>query len=156
MPKIVSIIGWQNSGKTKLITKLVKEFKRRRLKVGTIKHAHADFEIDHKGKDSYRHFHAGSAMSCVVSDSKFALVSRKEENLKTLIRLFDDMDIVLLEGFKFGNFPKIEIVSNDQTPIHVKYKIKVKAVIGRSNDKSIQCFRTNEIKKIANYILRKC
>ncbi len=152
--KFISIIGWQNSGKTTLITKLVKEFRLRGLKVGTIKHVHDDFEIDHKGKDSYRHFHAGADSTCVVSKSKFALIRREAIGQKDLLKYFKGFDLVLVEGFKSGSLPKIEIAAPGRSFIHDNEKIQVKAIIcDDRNSLYVPVFKRSQIKQIADFIL---
>jgi molybdopterin-guanine dinucleotide biosynthesis protein B len=68
-PPLVIIAGRSGSGKTSLLERLIPEFKKRGLRVGTIKHHHGDFDIDHPGKDSWRHKNAG-AEKTVVSFSR--------------------------------------------------------------------------------------
>lgn len=112
MIPIISIVGKSDSGKTTLIVKLVKELKRRGYKVGTIKHDYHGFEIDKEGKDSWRHGQAGSDTVAISSPTKLALIKRVEEEapLDELGSLFfDDVDIVLTEGYKSGPMPKIEV-----------------------------------------------
>ena len=66
MPPIISIVGNSNSGKTTLIEKLIPELKKRGYRVGVIKHAHHGFNIDKKGKDSWRHKVEGADRKSVV------------------------------------------------------------------------------------------
>ena len=108
----ISIVGKQNSGKTTLIEKLIKELIKRGYRVGTIKHNIHGFEIDHRGKDSYRHKKAGAAAVVISSAKQLALVKDIDNEL-TIDEIkkayLSDMDIILTEGYKKEKKPKIEI-----------------------------------------------
>ena len=68
---ILSIVGKSKSGKTTLVEKIIAELKRRNYRVATIKHhSHPGFEIDHPGKDSWRHAQAGSDHAVVAAPDK--------------------------------------------------------------------------------------
>ena len=108
---MISIVGKSQSGKTTLIEKLIRELKKRGYKIGTVKHAYHAFDMDKEGKDSWRHKAAGADTVIVASPGKIAMV--KDENTESLgvfDKYFDDMDLVITEGFKRKNRPKIEIL----------------------------------------------
>jgi molybdopterin-guanine dinucleotide biosynthesis protein B len=110
MPPIISVVGKSESGKTTLIEKLISELKNRGYRIGTVKHTRHQFHMDKEGKDSWRHKAAGAESVMVVSSGSIAMV--KDEHFETLKRLekyFDDMDLVITEGFKKRNRPKIEV-----------------------------------------------
>jgi len=110
---IVSIVGKSGSGKTTLLEKLIKSLKEKKYIVGTVKHTHQGFHMDKKGKDSWRHRKAGSDATLVIAPGIVALVKNEELELLEEIQLYmSDMDIVLVEGFKRKNLPKIEIFRN--------------------------------------------
>jgi molybdopterin-guanine dinucleotide biosynthesis protein MobB len=112
MIPIVSIVGTSNSGKTTLIEKLIAELAIRGYRVATIKHNRHGFEIDHEGKDSWRHKQAGAVTTVVASPSRVAViedVTRDYEIGELANRYIRDADIVLVEGFKENPFPKIEV-----------------------------------------------
>jgi len=111
MTQIISVVGKSQSGKTTFIEKLISELKDRGHRVGTIKHAFHGFKIDWQGKDSWRHKQAGADTVMMAGPGEIALV--KDETAETLDhyeKYFDDVDIVITEGFKRGNKPKIEIL----------------------------------------------
>lgn len=109
---IVSIVGYSNSGKTTLIEKMIPELKRRGFRVATIKHNRHGFEIDHEGKDSWRHRRAGAGMTVLASPGKVAVMADLEGDL-SLEELGDRFvrgaDVILAEGFKKNPHPKIEV-----------------------------------------------
>ena len=110
--KIFGIAGWKNSGKTGLVERLVAEFVHRGLRVSTVKHAHHAFDVDQKGRDSYRHRQAGASEVLVASRDRIALMSElrgaEEPGLDVLLSRLAPVDLVLVEGFKSGPHAKIE------------------------------------------------
>jgi molybdopterin-guanine dinucleotide biosynthesis protein B len=100
MIPIVSIVGKSDAGKTTLIEKLIPELKRRGYRVATIKHDAHQFDIDHPGKDSYRHFHAGADWTIIGSPAKLALVRRldREFTLDEIAAQITDVDLILTEA----------------------------------------------------------
>jgi molybdopterin-guanine dinucleotide biosynthesis protein B len=127
MPPIVSIIGRTNSGKTTLVEKLVSEIKRRGYRVATIKHAQ---EIHFEpGKDSGRHIQAGSEATVVVTPQEAVLIKPVATGVKLeeIARLLgEDYDIILAEGFKQADQPKIEIRYGGKEPlVNIKKLIAV-------------------------------
>ena len=103
MTNIIGISGWSGSGKTKLITNLIKFFKdNHNLKVCALKHAHHSFKLDQKGKDSYEFFEAGANQVIIASSKQWAIVNRidlKEPPLEELLKYSkNNIDIILVEG----------------------------------------------------------
>jgi molybdopterin-guanine dinucleotide biosynthesis adapter protein len=116
MAKIINVVGSQsNVGKTTIIEGLIKEFKSRGLTIGTIKHDIHGFDMDQKGKDTYRHSEAGSDTVIISSKNKMAVIKKvKEEiSLEELIELAKDRDIIIVEGYKNSNLRKIEVYRNE-------------------------------------------
>lgn len=111
---VFGIVGWQNSGKTTLIEALLAEFAARGLRVSTIKHAHHAFDIDIPGKDSHRHRTAGAHEVLVASGARWAIMhelhSTPEPSLEDLLQRLAPCDLILVEGFKNGTHPKIEVI----------------------------------------------
>jgi molybdopterin-guanine dinucleotide biosynthesis protein B len=111
--KIFGIAGFKNAGKTTLIVELISVLRQRDLRVGTIKHAHHNFDIDHPGKDSYQHREAGAEEVIVVSSRRWAHIAEHaqvdEPPLTELLTHLGNLDIVLIEGYKHGVHPKLEL-----------------------------------------------
>lgn len=111
MPPIVSIVGRSESGKTTLIEKLIPVLTQRGYRVGTIKHTHHAVDIDRAGKDSARHRSAGAGTVMLASPGQVAMFkATASEALDELIRYFDDVDLLITEGYKRENKPKIEVL----------------------------------------------
>ncbi len=108
---VISIVGKSDAGKTTLLEKLIAELKKRGYRVGTIKHDTHGFEIDQPGKDSWRHAQAGSDVVMIASPSKLALIKRLENELTLdeVASYITDVDIILTEGYKRADKPKIEV-----------------------------------------------
>ena len=108
---ILSVVGKSDSGKTTLLEGLIRELKQRGYRVGTIKHDAHSFEIDVPGKDSWRHAQAGSDHVVISSPLRVASIRRveREPQLEELAAGMTDVDIILTEGYKRGNAPKIEV-----------------------------------------------
>ena len=110
--KIFGVTGWKNSGKTGLMERLITEFTTRGLTVSSIKHAHHSFDIDHPGRDSYRHRDAGARQVLLASRNRWALMhelrDEDEPSLGDLLKQLSPVDLVLIEGYKRDRHPKIE------------------------------------------------
>lgn len=110
---VVGIAGWKNSGKTTLVEALVAIFSARGFAVSTVKHAHHEFDIDRPGKDSHRHRQAGAREVIVASQKRWALMHElrveAEPSLDELLARLSPADLVLVEGFRHGLHPRLEI-----------------------------------------------
>lgn len=109
---VICVVGKMNSGKTTFIEKLIAELTTRKFRVATVKHVAPEVEMDKPGKDSYRHVAAGSLTTVVASSKKLALIKAEEPgNIldASLYLIGEDYDIVIAEGFKTSDIPKIEI-----------------------------------------------
>ena len=110
--KLFGVTGWKNNGKTTLVERLVTEITGRGLIVSTIKHAHHAFDVDHKGRDSYRHRAAGAQEVLVGSGARWALIHElrgaPEPTMDELLARLSPCDLVLIEGYKRGPHPKVE------------------------------------------------
>jgi len=119
MSAIVSIVGNSNSGKTTLIEKLISELKSRDYRVATIKHTPHGMALDSSDKDNWRHLQAGSEAAVISSQAQMVLIKPviSDVTLDEIARLFgENYDIVLAEGFKQDNAPKIEVHRSESGP----------------------------------------
>ncbi len=110
--KIYGVTGWKNAGKTGLMERLVAEITGRGLRVSTVKHAHHRFDVDHPGKDSFRHREAGATEVYLASGKRWALMhelrDEQEPTLAEMLARMAPVDLVLVEGYKRDYHPKVE------------------------------------------------
>ena len=111
--KTIAVIGWKNSGKTTLVSRLVAHLRKKKFKVGVVKHAHHSFDIDHPNTDSYKIREAGSYKTTIISEKRIAHIEEKishEIDIEELIKLNEGCDILIFEGFKkIKKLSKIEV-----------------------------------------------
>lgn len=160
MIPIISIVGKSNSGKTTLLEKIISDLVGRGYRVATIKHNRHGFNIDHEGKDSYRHKKAGAHTTVVSSPHQLALIQDVDhdhsfEELRD--KFIDDADIILTEGFKVNDYPKIEVFRSELKRDLISKKedglIAVAADI--KLDVDVPCFDINDPKAITDFIEKK-
>ncbi|MEJ2803271.1 molybdopterin-guanine dinucleotide biosynthesis protein B [Comamonadaceae bacterium PP-2] len=112
--KVLGIAGYSGAGKTTLLERLIPALRALGQRVSVVKHAHHAFEVDRPGKDSWRHRQAGALEVLVASDTRLALMREYEHphapDYRALVdRLDPRVDWVLVEGFKHGDLPKLEV-----------------------------------------------
>jgi len=122
--RIIGIAGWSGAGKTTLLAKLIPRLTARGVRVSTVKHAHHAFDVDQPGKDSHTHRMAGATEVLVSSVNRWALVHElrgaAEPKLSDLLGKLAPVDLVIVEGFKHGAHPKLEIYRSavGKPPLH--------------------------------------
>jgi molybdopterin-guanine dinucleotide biosynthesis protein B len=111
--KTIGVAGFKNSGKTTLVEKLVVALTRQGYRISTVKHAHHSFDIDHEGRDSFRHRLAGATEVAVVSKSRWAIIHELREEseppLANILAKLAPCDLVIVEGYKRDGHDKIEV-----------------------------------------------
>ena len=136
MSKVVNIVGSSsNVGKTYLLEGLIKELKVRGYSIATIKHDVHGFDIDKKGKDTYKHREAGSETVIISSKNRLAMIKELEEEteLNDIIKMVLDKDIILIEGYKKSNLRKIEVFRSGVSEKIITPKEKIIAVASDIN-----------------------
>ena len=112
--KVIGIAGYSGAGKTALIERLIPALQARGQRVSVVKHAHHRFDIDHVGKDTYRHREAGAFEVVIASDQRLALIREFEQTTELTVHqligeLSPGVDWVLVEGFRGSDLHKIEV-----------------------------------------------
>jgi molybdopterin-guanine dinucleotide biosynthesis protein B len=160
--RIIGLAGWSGSGKTTLITKLIPCLIARGVKVSTLKHAHHGFDLDQPGKDSFFHRAAGATEVVISSAKRWAILhelrDESEWDLGGLVAKMSPVDLVLVEGFKRDNFPKLEIhrAANGKPLIHPEdpHVVAVASDIVLPQA-TIPVIDLNDIEAIANLLLER-
>ena len=158
---VFGIVGWKNSGKTFLVKKIIKRLCSLDLKVASIKHAHHNFEIDYPDTDSFLHRQAGSQEVVISSSKRWAKIvelnNSIEKNLNELIKELDSPQVVIIEGYKNENHPKIEIIrdKSDTSKFLFKNIKNITAIVSESHIEIFKKkqFKINQIDEIVNHIL---
>ncbi len=160
---VFGIGGWKNSGKTTLTERLVAEFTRRGLRLATVKHAHHDFDIDKEGTDSFRHRRAGAREVAIVSGRRWALMheldGETEPTLDAIVARLSPADLILVEGFKRGSHPKIEVRrlgAREVTPLAPGDPAIVAIAADHAVEADLPVFRLDDVAAIADFIAAKC
>ncbi|MCG0277773.1 MAG: molybdopterin-guanine dinucleotide biosynthesis protein B [Thermanaeromonas sp.] len=111
MTPIISVVGKSDVGKTTLLVKLIPELKARGYRIATIKHDTHGFDIDKPGKDTWKHAEAGADIVAISSPTKVAVIEKVEQELTLdeVASRIKGVDLIITEGYKRGNKPKIEV-----------------------------------------------
>ena len=155
MPPIVSIVGRSKSGKTTLIEKLIVELKARGYRVATVKHTHSNLTAPESDKDSDRHLKAGSEAALVTGPDRLIMVKplAHEFTLDQIAQIIgEDCDLILTEGFKKDDAPKIEVHRQaNALPLPDVKKVFAYATDEPLNNK-VRQFSLDDVKGIADLI----
>ncbi|MEL7166409.1 MAG: molybdopterin-guanine dinucleotide biosynthesis protein B [Pseudomonadota bacterium] len=156
---VYGIVGWKNAGKTGLMERLVAEITGRGFTVSTIKHAHHSFDVDHPGKDSFRHRAAGASEVLLASANRIALMQElrdaDEPPLEALLARLTPVDLVLIEGYKRDRHPKVEAYRTETgNSLIAPGDPTVRAVASNAHvDVDRPVFDLNDTAAIADFIL---
>jgi molybdopterin-guanine dinucleotide biosynthesis adapter protein len=158
--KRYGVVGWKNAGKTGLMERLVTEITGRGVSVSTVKHAHHSFDVDHPGKDSFRHREAGASQVLLASRNRIALMHElrgaPEPSLEDLLAQLALVDLVLIEGYKRDSHPKVEAHrAVTQNPLIAQDDPTIRAIASDtqlSSDRPV--FDLDDTVSIADFILK--
>lgn len=118
--RIFSVVGHKNTGKTTLLVAMAREYRRQGKRVMTIKHASHPADADRKGTDTWRHFHEGDAERVLIASPDLRVIFERRQDFEgpeALARqYFAGADIVLVEGFKQSDIPRVEVYRTDCAP----------------------------------------
>ena len=157
--KTIAVIGWKNSGKTTLVSRLVAHLRKKKFKVGVVKHAHHTFDIDHPNTDSYKIREAGSYKTTIVSEKRLAHIEEKispEIDIEELIKLNNGCDILIFEGFKkIKKLSKIEVnlTKNNKELLYKSFDNVKLLVSDDMSEHPIKVLRHDQVNEITKEIL---
>ena len=158
--KTFGFAGWSGSGKTTLIEKLIPLFGRRGLRVSLIKHAHHTFDVDHPGKDSFRHRQAGAAEVLVTSSRRWVLMHElrgaAEPSFEDQVKRLSPCDLLIVEGFKHAPIPKLEVwrAVTGEGMLHPNDPHIVAVASDAKVDTRLPLLDLNDAAAIADFIVR--
>ena len=155
---IVSFIGRSNSGKTTLIERIIPELVKAGYRVATVKHAGHGFDLDTEGKDSWRHKQAGASSVVVLSKGSLAMFADVSDQMKVedvRDRFLDcTYDLIIAEGWKHENYPKIVIVREQIGEIPVSAEGLLAVVSDKPMDLSVPLFGLDDVLGVAALIMK--
>jgi molybdopterin-guanine dinucleotide biosynthesis adapter protein len=160
MPGIIGVCGFKNSGKTTLVEKLVRHLTRLGFKVSTVKHAHHDFDIDHEGRDSFRHRKAGASEVAVVSQNRFAIMNElrggEPPSLDEILAKLSPCDLVIVEGYKRDSHDKIEVRNLGLNhPLLAGDDLTIVAIAANGIvDATVPVFDRDDVEALAQFIIQ--
>ena len=160
-PSVIGFAANSGTGKTTLISQLIPILNELGLKVGLIKHSHHDFDIDQPGKDSYRLREAGASPVVLVSKHRRAIITELAAGEPTLAEQLycfpaGSVDLIIVEGFKHENFPKIELYRaelNQPSLLHTDDPSIIAIASNTGISYSIPSLDLNNPEQIANFII---
>lgn len=149
----LAVSGWKNSGKTTLIEKLIPVLRERGITIAVVKHDGHSYQADVPGTDSYRFFQAGAAVSLIYDREKYSITVREKKRDEDVIGLVPEGDLVLLEGFKESEYPKLEIVRKETGGMPVSgLKGRIAYVSDMELQTDLPVFLPDDIQGIGNFI----
>ena len=160
MPPVLALIGKPNCGKTTLIEKLIPALAEKGVRVGTIKHHHGEIRMDTPGKDTWRHKQAGAQVVLLSSPVGIGLIqdTAGDTPVEDLIsRYFQEVDLVIAEGYKWSTLPKIEVFRSTvyDEPMQEPGKTLVAMVSDVEIRQDLPWFKYDDIGSLVEFILEK-
>lgn len=163
--KVFGISGWSGSGKTDLICRLIEFFSKKNIKVSTIKHTSHRFSLDKEGKDSFMHSKKGAYEVIIGGNNKWAMFhnGNKNETLSVddlVKKISKKTDLILIEGFKNSNIPKLEVYNSNlgKKTLNSENKTYKAVVYNKLNEQIMKVdkpkFEFNQTEKIAQFIIK--
>ncbi|CAM3167999.1 bifunctional molybdopterin-guanine dinucleotide biosynthesis adaptor protein MobB/molybdopterin molybdotransferase MoeA [Vibrio rarus] len=157
---ILGFAAFSGTGKTTLLEQLIPKLTQAGLTLGVLKHAHHNFDIDQQGKDSYRLRKAGASQMLISSRYRHAMITEtahQEAAFDDLLLQFDhqQLDLILIEGFKSQSFPKIELRRKalDNPWMHPTDSNIIAVASDIDFDCPLPSFDINDLEAIAQFII---
>ena len=154
---IIGIAAWSGSGKTTLLEKLIAELKNRGVRTAVIKHDVHGFEMDKPGKDTWRFSQAGAAATVISSGDKTALIEHRGRGLMEAVSLVENVDLILVEGYKSEDIPQIGLCRKDSGKPFTAPLERFMAVVTDvelPEDMKIPCFSLEDVQGITEFIMK--
>lgn len=155
--RVWQLVGYSNSGKTTLLTRLIPLLEQAGVRVGVIKHDGGhDFEWDQPGKDTWRYREAGASLVAITSKTKTAIIEQRPSSLTSLVERMTQAgaELVLVEGFKREDFPKLVLVRKPEDQELLSIVSNVRGIVSWEcvEDTKWPQFDVNDVEAIAQFI----
>ncbi|MFS0918219.1 molybdopterin-guanine dinucleotide biosynthesis protein B [Brevibacillus sp. 179-C 1.1 NHS] len=159
-PCVLQIVGYSNSGKTTLLTKLIPILEQAGIRVGVIKHDGGhDFEWDQPGKDTWRYREAGASLVAITSKTKTAIVEQKPQDLSVLIQRLADAgaQLILVEGFKREGYPKLVLLRRPEDEELMSIVSHLVGIVSWTDRRQpeLPFFDINDVENIARFVMER-
>lgn len=159
VPVVCVVAARSGTGKTTFLEKLIKEMARRGYRVGAVKSDSHGFEMDVPGKDTWKFSQAGATATAIIGPDKYALIHKTDhrKDLDEVVSMIEDVDIILVEGYKMSTRPRLEVVRREKgTEIisPVEYLIAVVTDV-EEIDVQVPVLNIDDIKGAADLLLEK-
>ncbi|PTX55358.1 molybdopterin-guanine dinucleotide biosynthesis protein B [Melghirimyces profundicolus] len=129
IPPVIQIVGYSNTGKTTLITRLIPLLSEEGWKVGTVKRHAGELELDEPGKDTWRHRESGADRVAITARNQTAVIFSRPLGLDELLEHHRGMDLVLVEGFKGASYPKLLMAGEEADLSLIRELTNVRGVV---------------------------
>lgn len=162
-PPALSVVGWSDAGKTTLVERLVPELRALGLRVGVVKHSSDPHPLHRAGSDTGRFEHAGAELVAFATPAGIQVTVRRQpaEALLVLLgRFADTVDLVLVEGWKDGPLPKVEVFREGHGTLLAATRPDVLAVVSdaprlpEGAPEGLRRFGTQELHELAGFVAR--
>lgn len=155
---VMAFAAYSGTGKTTLIEKIIRCLKGRGIRLAVVKHDAHDFDIDHKGKDSWRFTQAGADVTVISSGTKTAVIEQRPRSIQEIVDRIEGVDLVLVEGYRNQNLPVIGICREETGKGFAAETEAFVALVtdGEAPACGIPCFGLEEVEAISDFILSYC
>lgn len=156
MIPVIGFVGYSNSGKTLVVANMIKILSSRGYRVAALKHASHGYEIDIPGKDSWQHYEAGAEKVVVIGPSAFTIHQRCSTPpvLNDVLGMINDVDLILLEGFKTEPVPKVVIIREEVQTEQIEINSETLAVVSDIDfELEIPLFSFEQLDLLVDYLL---
>lgn len=155
MVPVVFVVGYSNTGKTLLVERLIGVLQKRDYRVAVIKHAVHGYELDLQGKDTWRYCQAGADEVVVVGPVSLTRHKfyRQEPPLTEILNSIENVDLIIVEGYKKKAGPKIEVVRSGYTQSRLDLGDDLIAVVSDSPfNERVPCFAPDDVERLADFL----
>jgi molybdopterin-guanine dinucleotide biosynthesis protein B len=156
-PPVVQVVGYKKSGKTSLVCELIHQYTAQGLRVGSVKHDAHKLRFDGAGTDTWKHGQAGAQLTAVTSADQTVIFKQSSSSLQDLIQSMNEMDLVIVEGFKHEAYPKVVMIKRDEDKKLLTELTHIIAVVSwiPLEDVGVPVWKWGQTAGLADYILEK-